>query len=532
MNVKDEVEAMGPGFKRRASSMRQGFWTPKLATWSDKDGFVRGDDLQYYTWVSGVKVTGFAVNASPVICVVESEIAEQDLWIEVTGHTGQPTGSITSGGITITGFEVNHQYGIDVYRHSWCTGAAGYTGSFGIDANELPGTTILLPNKRIYSITDVNVYISGTTTIAQRATQPLTKLGFYALADNGSKLLYTFNWDKIYEDMRAMTFGRFAAPKRCPTCMGSGTVSDVECFQCDGYGYNGYNSTGYMLNEIGKEYGIVQETGESFDTFQNRIWAKKWLIYPSKTEIQRYFAHFARLNAEEVEITSNYRSHSSSGVESIIDIKLPYVITNSKFTAGNTFWNVMAERCEPAGTLVRFAFLVAGGSLTGTLDLEQIESAQMPYYSGSQGIYETGVSGNLTGAYLDPHVYGFGEASFASVQQKSMGGWYAGWGAPSMYGSVMITGSLLVGGVGGWESGDDCCSGYSVVSGDTYTWCSGGFEGREWTKWAWPSGGQGTGGVWHTGTLAEEGYSQDLLFSTGTYYWDNFWASGLAGVQY
>ena len=212
MKITDEISLIGPGFKRlQDDNIHMGFWTPQLAVWTDENGFEEKRDLQTFTYLTGSKYTGVMVNACPTVCIVESQIAERDLTVSITCYTGAPSGAVLSGDIWITGFSKIHQYGTDIYRREWVTGGDEYNYEFIIPAHTLPGKTYLIPNKRIYKIVDVNVS-------PQRQDQPLTNLGFYALADNGSKLLYSFNWDKIYEDLRTMLYSSFAAPKKCPTC--------------------------------------------------------------------------------------------------------------------------------------------------------------------------------------------------------------------------------------------------------------------------------------------------------------------------
>ena len=104
MDVTSEVEVIGPGFRRASDNgIRMGYWTPELARWTDTNGFENLFSLIDYTYVSGTKITGTLVTASPVICVLRSHTAENDLTVSITGNIGLPTGSYTSGSLTITG---------------------------------------------------------------------------------------------------------------------------------------------------------------------------------------------------------------------------------------------------------------------------------------------------------------------------------------------------------------------------------------------------------------------------------------------
>lgn len=508
MKITDEVSLIGPGFKRFTDDhIHMGFWTPELARWSDLNSFEPKTSLQEYYYSSGVKITGAKVNASPVICVVESQIAERDLTIQITGNTGIPSGYIVSGDVTITGYSTNHQHGTDVYRREWTTGGEEFRYSFIIPAHTLPEKTYLLPNKRIYEITNISVN-------PQRQDQPLTQLNFHALADNGSKLIYTYNWNKVYNDLRTMLYGTFAAPKKCPTCNGSGYVVDEAdtCQQCNGYKYSGWNATGYIFDQIARSVGIAQESGESFEVYQDKVWAKRWEVIPTVSSIKKYFAHFAHCTTGEVGIYNNFRTTNTSGVECIVDIMLPYVLPEARFSTSNTFWNVMAESCEPAGINIRFSFLVSG-NLTGQFDFEAIQSSFISYYV--DGIYYTGGTGsdNLP----DPHGYGFDEP-FGLLGIAKHSGWYQRWVTPWFF--YNLTSGIQT----------DAVSGYAVLSGVSYSWISGVLTGTTWSKWAQPAETLVNDTIWETGEAPF--VEQNKFWDTGTYYWDNFWGSGADGNIY
>ena len=73
-----------------------------------------------------------------------------------------------------------------------------------------------------------------------------------------------------------------------------------------------------------------------------------------------------------------------------------------------------------------------------------------------------------------------------------------------------------------------------MLSGDIYTWESGLLSGHAWLQWAEPASGNTQGGIWDTGgngIIISEFYD---ISNSGTYYWDNFWSSGVGaqGIQY
>lgn len=589
LNVTKEVEFIGPGFRRSDTSssfdgtIRRGYWTPELARWTDESGYQQKYSLVEYRYESGLKIIGAKANACPVICVLESSIAERDLEIRVTGSTALPSGIITSGGTGISGFALNHQYGTDIYRREWVTGGSTFNYSFTIDKHELPGKTYLMPNKRIYEITNIDVRISGSILPGQRQEQPLTDIRFYALADNGSKLLYSFNWDRLYADLRKMMFSNNVAPKVCATCNGSGSVGGGNCLQCDGYGYSGWNSTGYMFREKAKEYGIINETGMSFAEYQDKVWAMSWELSPTKKEIQRYFAHFAQIEDESVEVINNFRTTSTSGIESIVTIQIPYNLPESRFSTNDAIWEVMCDHCEPAGVDIYFSFVVSG-QLTGQIDFEDLVSPYRDYYSGAE-LY-TGGTGTV---FTTGFTYGF-DYPFGLLTPPRASSWRSQWGNPFAtycFASGHISGDDAVSGgsLEMWDlavaaldadnekisfAGDysshpilgikiygstDVPDGYYTVSNITwndpntdftvnedvvgstvdgsgllFAWKSGLLEGDQWLRCRQPTGTLVNDVLWNTGgsDLVNQGY----LWTSGTYIFDNFWGSGADGNIY
>lgn len=508
MDVTTGVNLIGPAYRRQSTVIRKGFWTPLLAKWSAKDGFSEERDLQFYSYEAGEKVTGATVNACPVLCILKSDLGHNDLVVQVTGLLGQPDSgsSVTTGGVTITGFEKDEQYNLPVYRRVWVTGGGTFEYQFTIPQYTQAGKVYRMPNKRIYKIT--NISVSGHV-----PTQEIASLGFYALGDNGSKLLYSFNWDKLFEYYRKVFHGAYGHPNKCVRCNGSGYIgtSTNTCQQCDGYGYDGPNASGYLETQLGYDVGLEKDVDESDQTFRNKLWAYNWLVTPTSKEIKRYFAHFGRIDTDEIEISKETREALPTGIESIVNLYMPHEMPFSIFPQTDIMWTNMAESIQPAGVDIVLSFLTQ--SFTGTLDLEELSSI---YMSGYQ-------TGTFTGTVFDNWVYGF-DANMPT--QYTSSSWYSDWGddwhffniIPSSHASGYISGS----------------SGYAVVSGVTYTYISGSTDSDEWYRWAWPSSGiiqGGVAGMWSTGET--QGLVQQNLWDSGTFYLDNFWASGVdLGIQY
>lgn len=505
MDITKEVELIGPGHRRRDSSIRHGYWTPELANWTDVSGYIQKETLIVTTYDNtGARVTGTEVNACPVICITKNKIGEQTLTVQVTGNEGaiDTDSYVDFSGVIVSGFTSDNQYGTKIYRRKWVTGGTGFKHSFTIQPHTDEGQVFLMPSKRIYEITNVVV-------TPENQDQPLTDLSFYAMADNGSKILYSMNWNKPFEYARQVLYGAFGQPNLCPRCDGTGYFTNVSdtCDQCSGYRFQGPNASGFLEDQIGLDVGITQDTGDSDETFRNKVWAMKWWIIPTKNETRRYLAHFARIEDNEVEIIENDRTSGATGVERVVDVYMPYNIPETIIDRGDGMWTQMAKRCEPAGILVRFSFL--SESFSGDWIFEDLVS---PYRSGY-------ISGTLTG-YLPPeHTWGFYEEY---AHDNGSYNWGNDWGDDWFFYNY------LSGATGG-----DIASGTAHISGATDTYIDGSLTGAgtEWLRWAWPAIGNGDGDEWHTGVTPE--VIQQALWDSGTFYYDNFWESGTTGyIQY
>jgi len=502
MDITDEVELIGQGHRRRASSIRRGYWTPELAKWSDESGYEHKETLILTSYdETGLRITGAEVNASPVVCIVKNKIGHEALTVQVTGSQGTLNNSIyvEDSGIMISGFTSDNQYGHKIYKRQWVTGGSGFTYEFTIPAHSEEGQIFDLPSKHIYDI-------SSITVTPRNQAQPLTDISFYAMADNGSKLLYSMNWNKVFDYARTLLYGEFGQPNRCPRCDGTGYFTNVSdtCNQCSGYGFYGPNASGFLLNQIGLDVNMSRDAGDNDETFRNKVWAMQWWINPTKNETRRYLAHFARIEDNEVEIYENDRTSGATGIERIVDVYIPYNIPQAVIDKTDAMWTKMAKRCEPAGILVRFSFL--SEAFTGTFDMSDLVS---PYRSGY-------ISGILTGYLTPEHNWGFYNAY---AHEYGAYGWGNNWGDDWFFYNYIYD-----------ATGGDAASGFAHISGDPDTYISGSLTGAgtEWSRWAWPSGGNITDDEWHTGTTPE--VDQDALWLSGTFYLDNFWGSGHDGT--
>ncbi|MHA1155038.1 MAG: hypothetical protein ACTSQK_02930 [Candidatus Heimdallarchaeota archaeon] len=513
MNITDEVQLIGGGHKRFPDQIHGGYWTPQLASWTERDGFTEIRDLQFFNWVGGEKVIGNTVNASPLVCIPLTNIANEDLTVQITGILGMhdPGYQVTSGEIVITGFSADIQYGLNVYRREWCTGGGEYRHEFTIPKFTKVSTVFDIPTKRLYKITDININ-------PRNSTQPFMEIGFYALADNGSKLLYTLNWNNIFENVTKCLFGQYPQPRKCYRCLGSGYVVEESetCDQCDGYGFSGPNASGFLLDQLGRQYGSMRGD-DSVDVYRNKLWAlHAWHVTPTKNAIKKYLAHFARTSVYSVTINENDRTFGPTGVERVVDVQLPYDLPNAIFDVGDSIWSQMAESVEPAGIQIRFSFLTEG--LTGTLELDSWLDPVMGYYKDAIFYRGMGINGANTGALISG-TYGF-EEPFESVD-LSRSSWYKPWGEDWLFYNYGPSGHA--------SGGSSALSGLLKTGATNPVWAEGLLQGSEWLLWAWPANTLVDDTVWNTGGATEVNQANLL---TGTIYYDNFWASGADGIQY
>lgn len=513
MNITEEVQLIGGGHKRFPDQIRGGYWTPQLASWTEKNGFTELRDLQFFSWVDGEKVTGETVNASPILCIPTTNIGHEDLTVQITGLLGMPNPDsiVTSGEITLTGFSVDIQYGLNIYRREWSTGGGEFRYEFTIPKFTQASTVFDLPTKRLYKISNIEIN-------PRNSTQGFIEMGFYALGDNGSKLLYTLNWNNIFENVTKSLFGQYPQPTKCYRCLGSGYVVDESntCDQCNGYGFSGPNASGFLLDQLGRQYGSMRGD-DNVELYRNKLWAlHTWHVTPTKKQIQRYLAHFARTSVYSVGIIENDRTFGATGVERVVDVRLPYDLPNAIFDVGDSIWSQMAESVEPAGIQIRFSFLAEG--LTGEFNLDSWLDPIMGYYKDAIFYTGIGVSGDNTGALVSG-TYGF-EEPFETIE-VSRSSFYRDWGDDFWFFNYGPSGHIS-GGISG-------LSGLLKTGATSPIWASGLLQSSEWIKWAWPANTLVNDTIWNTGGSSEVNQANLL---TETIYYDNFWSSGLDGIQY
>jgi len=157
-------------------------------------------------------------------------------------------------------------------------------------------TTITIPaytdSETIYPLPDNNVYEITTVTITGGAGRNQEKFSILALASPSPRILYGLGANDLMQNLLRVKRGIFPQPEFCMTCMGTGLHGGVTCPECDGYKFAGPNATYPLLDFHGRNVGKARYDGETDETYGRRLWAYRWNVIPTKTEIERYFTHF------------------------------------------------------------------------------------------------------------------------------------------------------------------------------------------------------------------------------------------------
>jgi len=160
-------------------------------------------------------------------------------------------------------------------------------------------TTITIPaytdSETIYPLPDNNVYEITTVTITGGAGRNQEKFSILALASPSPRILYGLGANDLMQNLLRVKRGIFPQPEFCMTCMGTGLYKGATCPECDGYKFAGLNATYPLLDFHGRNAGKARYNGETDEVYGRRIWAYRWNVIPTKTEIERYFTHFMHI---------------------------------------------------------------------------------------------------------------------------------------------------------------------------------------------------------------------------------------------
>ena len=270
-----DIRMYTSAWKRYYQDSIRGCYMPQLGDWSAASGWIAGDQALH--------VDGNFINPAPLILIVTGRVRDRDLSVTVNYTTA-----------TFSSWDTQFYNGRS-YKYPLYVEGVTKSKTFTIPAFTDCETVMRIceEDRLIYKINSVTVTNNRYD----------ERFFIYALASTTARLLYAQNWHVLYETMVREKRGLFAATTVCTTCQGTGLRSEVTCPECGGWGFSGSNATGVMLDNLGKDVGIVRETSEETDeSFRKKVWARRWWLIPTKDEIKRYFKHFCHVVDEEIDI--------------------------------------------------------------------------------------------------------------------------------------------------------------------------------------------------------------------------------------
>jgi len=128
----------------------------------------------------------------------------------------------------------------------------------------------------------------------------------HALASIGSQMLFGLSYHKLMEDVETLANSIWISPPFCHWCNGEGTIDGLVCPVCNGFGHSGRGAIEYLATNKGKEVGVVKSEADSFERYQHEVWAQKWWVTPTRSDITKCFAHFCNIPTETIEIQEGY----------------------------------------------------------------------------------------------------------------------------------------------------------------------------------------------------------------------------------
>lgn len=340
MRITEIVDILPTQFRRTTNNpLHSGHLIPKLGYWTEDDGYVNIQSLEFES----------EVLACPIIAIVDTKIGNKDLKLNITGKVAKYNN-------TSTRKEGDYNITRKLYEDSGTT----KTTSFTIPRFTRPMATFLITGlgTKIFEITSV------TTTVENE----VGKVSFYALASNGSKILYWFGIHKIATQVREI-LRPWIVPTKCSRCGGTGIEpkdSTKDCYQCLGYKYSGYSSTAYVQKQLGFDVGLGREVLDWEDLseadhtlikkFINKCWTQKWWCTPTKKEIKRLFAHFYDVTTAAIYVTERFNAQ-----EPVWSINLPEEGSEASAfgtftTADRELMRYIARSVTPAGVSVFIGF--------------------------------------------------------------------------------------------------------------------------------------------------------------------------------
>jgi len=370
MRTRELIKLMPTQFKRVSDNpLYIGHFIPLLGTWSETEGWVKKQDLEYKG----------EVLSCPIIAVIDEKMGKKDLVLTITGKQTQflETREIVDGTYTLKR---------KVYEDAGTTTQADLT----IPRHTRPYGTFLITGlgQNIWGIQDVTTSVINNN----------GKISFYALASAGSKIIYWMGIHFLAEELRNI-LRPWIAPSKCTRCGATGiepdSIPEVSCLQCGGYRFSGYSSIKNVQRKIGFDVGIAREILDWDNLteadhvviikFINKAWTQKWWVTPTPIQIKKMFAHFYNLPIGNIKITERFNPQ-----EPLWRILLPTSASLASpfgslaFTESDLdLMRYIAKSVTPAGVSVFVGFYAPyfAGDIEDFSDSLYIKPFEMPYSS-------------------------------------------------------------------------------------------------------------------------------------------------------
>ncbi len=237
---------------------------------------------------------------------------------------------------TFSEFERKRFIDINYYRKMFITGDTVYTDSIYIETGTREYNQFYGNSDYVYEVTELSI------------SDPTQEINVYCMADDGSRLINTMENETTRDMLNIVQRGLFVHPPLCQLCKGVGVYNNVVCPECRGYKYKGLNAEKYLLYQRGKDVGILRKT-DSEESFQYRVWAKKWHITPTKNEVKRYVAHMLRTNTGMIDIEEHYLPECYWVLRYPAIVSLDRGVGDILSITGTSLQEIVSY-CEPAGT--------------------------------------------------------------------------------------------------------------------------------------------------------------------------------------